>query len=78
MPFTQLINDQKEYFNSQITKDINWRTTQLHKIKRLVIENEQALLQALADDLAKPYQESWMTELSYITSEVDHTLKHLI
>lgn len=77
MPFTQLINDQKKYFKSQITKDINWRTTQLNKIKRLVIENEQALLQALANDLAKPYQESWMTELSYITSEVDHTLKHL-
>lgn len=77
MPFTQLINDQKKYFNSQITKDITWRTTQLNNIKRLVIENEQALLQALAEDLAKPYQESWMTELSFITSEVDHTLKNL-
>lgn len=77
MPYTQKIELQRQYFNQHITKDITWRITQLQQLKKLVNENEKALCEALAKDLSKPYQEAWLTEVSYITTDIDHTLKHL-
>jgi len=72
----QLANLDK-YFTSHVTKDITWRKQQLSSIKQLVIENEQQLLAALTQDLGKPNFESWVTEISYISGDVDHTIKHL-
>lgn len=77
MSYTEKVALQRQYFNQHITKDIHWRVTQLQQIKKLVTENEQALCDALAKDLSKPYQEAWLTEVSYITTDIDHTLKHL-
>lgn len=77
MNFQPLLDKQKQYFNSNITRDLTWRIQQLKQIKKLVVENEQALLDALHKDLGKPALESWITELSYITGDVDHVLKHI-
>tara|TARA_R110002167_G_scaffold91458_1_gene245982 strand:- start:19591 stop:20958 length:1368 start_codon:yes stop_codon:yes gene_type:complete len=67
----------QKYFNSHVTKDMTWRRQQLTNIKKLIVENEKPLLEALYQDLAKPNLEGWVTEISYITGDVDHTLKHL-
>ena len=77
MQFTRLVNDQHNYFQSHITKTINWRIEQLTKIKQLVIEHEQDFLLALKEDLAKPFQESWLVEVSYVVNDINHCLKHL-
>ncbi|WNC73508.1 aldehyde dehydrogenase family protein [Thalassotalea psychrophila] len=77
MDYKNLLKQQKEFFNSNATRDISWRVEQLKQVKQLVIENETALLNALEADLNKPAQEAWTTELSYITGDVDHVLKHL-
>ncbi|WOH37599.1 aldehyde dehydrogenase family protein [Thalassotalea fonticola] len=77
MNYQHLLDQQKEYFNSNVTRDLNWRIQQLKQVKQLVIDNEEALLKALKTDLQKPEQEAWTTELSYITGDVDHVLKHL-
>lgn len=66
-----------QYFNSHVTKDIAWRKQQLKSIKKMVIEHEKPLLDALYQDLGKPNLEGWVTEVSYITGDVDHTIKHL-
>jgi len=65
------------YFTSHVTKDIAWRKQQLINIKQLVIENETSLLDALFQDLGKPNFEGWVTEISYVSGDVDHTIKHL-
>jgi aldehyde dehydrogenase (NAD+) len=72
-----MLTKHNQYFDTNTTRDISWRISQLQAIKRLVIENEQALLDALQDDLAKPTLEAWITEVSYITCDVDHACKHL-
>ncbi|TRX57269.1 aldehyde dehydrogenase family protein [Thalassomonas sp. M1454] len=77
MNFQSILDKQKQYFDSNITRDLTWRIQQLKQIKKLVIENEQALLDALQQDLGKPALEAWITELSYITGDVDHVLKHI-
>lgn len=77
MNFSDQLKQHQIYFASNTTRDINWRIQQLKEIKRLVIENEQALIDALQADLGKPAQESWITELSYVTGDVDHVCKKL-
>lgn len=77
MTFFESFQQHNQYFDSNITRDLSWRKEQLQAIKRLVIENEQKWLTALQTDLAKPTLEAWITEISYVTSDVDHVYKHL-
>ncbi len=77
MNFEHQINQHKEYFTSHVTHDLHWRKTQLLQIKKLVTENEQLCLDALNKDLGKPALEAWITEVSYISGDVDHVVKRL-
>ncbi|OKY27117.1 aldehyde dehydrogenase family protein [Thalassotalea sp. PP2-459] len=77
MTFKQLVADQKTYFNTLVTRDIQWRKTQLRQINKMVQENEQRFLDVLSEDLGKPSLESWMTEVSYVAGDVDHVIKRL-
>lgn len=77
MDFSEQLALHQQCFASNITRDLAWRKNQLQQIKRLVIENEQAFLAALYDDLGKPAQEAWITEVSYVTGDVDHVCKRL-
>jgi len=77
MAYNAALLEHNQYFDTNITRDLSWRKQQLQAIKALVIENEKELLAALQKDLAKPTQEAWITEISYVTSDVDHVCKHL-
>jgi len=77
MAYNAILLEHNQYFDTNITRDLSWRKQQLQAIKSLVIENEKELLAALQKDLAKPTQEAWITEISYVTSDVDHVCKHL-
>jgi aldehyde dehydrogenase (NAD+) len=77
MAYSATLIQHNLYFDTNITRDISWRKQQLQAIKQLVIDNEKDLLNALQTDLAKPTLEAWITEISYVTSDVDHVCKHL-
>jgi len=77
MAYNTILTQHNQYFDTNITRDLLWRKQQLQAIKNLVIENEKSLLKALQTDLAKPALEAWITEISYITNDVDHVCKHL-
>jgi len=77
MAYNAILTKHNQYFDTNITRDISWRIKQLQAIKNLVIENEQDLLNALQDDLAKPTLEAWITEVSYVSNDVDHVCKYL-
>ncbi|NMP17338.1 aldehyde dehydrogenase family protein [Thalassotalea sp. Y01] len=77
MNYQAILDGQKAYFNSNVTRDYQWRKQQLLQIKKLVVENEQQILAAINADLNKPAQEAWTTELSYITGDVDHVIGKL-
>ncbi|MEW6992045.1 aldehyde dehydrogenase family protein [Colwelliaceae bacterium 6441] len=77
MNFEQQINLHKQFANTRITHDISWRKKQLLQISKLVSENEKLWLAALQSDLAKPTLEAWITEVSSITADVKHVIKHL-
>ncbi|MGB1262470.1 MAG: aldehyde dehydrogenase family protein [Cognaticolwellia sp.] len=77
MDFSEQLAQHQAFFSSNASRDLTWRKQQLQQIKRLVIENEQACLTALSQDLGKPAQEAWITEVSYVSGDVDHVCKRL-
>lgn len=62
---------------SGLTRPLNWRQQQLQQLTALLNDHEQALLQALEQDLGKSAAEGWLTEIGFLHSDIKHTLKHL-
>jgi len=77
MAYNAILTKLNQYFDTNTTRKISWRKQQLQAIKQLVLENEQDFLNALQEDLAKPTLEAWITEISYVTNDVEHVCKHL-
>lgn len=74
---TNLVNIQKEYFNKNETKDLNFRINALKKLKDLIIINEKEILDSLYKDLRKSNFESYETEIGIILEEINYTVKNL-
>jgi aldehyde dehydrogenase (NAD+) len=72
-----LVKRLRTAFLSDRTKSADWRDQQLAALKRMLHEHEADFLDALGEDLGKPQLEGWVTELSYVTGEIDHCRKHL-
>ncbi len=58
-------------------RDLPSRRVQLEQLKRLLVENEGAIVAALEADLCKPQIEAYATEVAFTVSEIDHALRHL-
>ncbi|WP_330254198.1 aldehyde dehydrogenase family protein [Nocardia sp. NBC_00565] len=76
MPSTQ-IADLRTAFQDGVTRPVAWRADQLRALRRLLLENENALATALHQDLRKSATEALMTEIGVVVGEIDHTLSHL-
>jgi aldehyde dehydrogenase (NAD+) len=53
MNYAEILQKQKIFFNSQKTKDLTFRKTQLKKLKQLVKNNEKLLYDAIYKDFKK-------------------------
>ena len=72
-----LIGGLRDTFDSQLTRPLAWRRAQLLALRRLLVERETELADALQQDLGKHPTESHTTELGFTRNEIDFTLKHL-
>lgn len=77
MDFKHLLTQQKSYVTKGATAALNFRLQQLKKLKALIKENEQKVVKALQNDLAKPEQESFVSEIAIIYEEIKHTTTNL-
>jgi acyl-CoA reductase-like NAD-dependent aldehyde dehydrogenase len=77
LSITEIISQQRAYFATGKTKEINFRYEKLQTLKQAVIENESAIIQALKLDLAKPEFEIFTGEINLVIKEIDNTVKHL-
>lgn len=73
----EIVEKQKKYFNSSKTLDINFRLDMLNKLKKIIIENNDLIENALYEDLHKSKTESYMTEIGMALSEINDAIKHL-
>ncbi|QNP68496.1 aldehyde dehydrogenase family protein [Streptomyces roseirectus] len=64
-------------FRTGRTKPVEWRTTQLRRLRDLLKEKGDDLAAALHTDLGKSSTESYRTEIDFTVREIDHTLDHL-
>lgn len=71
------IKNQRSYFNSGATLPIDFRITQLKKIKFLIAKHENELHQAIFNDFKKSKYENQLTEIFPIYHEIDNAIKNL-
>jgi len=64
-------------FESGRTRPLAWRREQLNRMKAMLVEREQDLLDALAADLGKPRAEAWATDIGFVIAEIDYVLRRL-
>lgn len=71
------LNRLKSTFAGGKTKPLAWRKSQLLAMKQMLLENEQAIYQALAADLNKCEFEAYSSEYSYLLNDIKLSLKNL-
>ncbi len=71
------IKQQREFYNTQKTKNTAFRKTQLKKLKKLVTDYEKEIQEALQKDLGKPNFESYLAEIEFVLQELRYTLKKM-
>lgn len=67
----------RRYFDSGITRPWIFRSEQLKKLKRSIVDHEQDLYDALYADLKKSPEECWVTETGMVLSELNAAIKNL-
>jgi aldehyde dehydrogenase (NAD+) len=64
-------------FDSGRTRPYAWRLGQLKAMRRLCLENKDAITAALRADLRRPQLECVLAEVQVVVAEIDHAIKHL-
>ena len=77
MDILKIVNQQKAFFNSNATKDVNFRIETLKKLKHVLKENEDKLYTAIYSDFKKSKFETYLTEISLIYNEINDSINNL-
>ncbi len=77
MNFQDILTQQRELFNSQKTKSLNYRKIYLEKLKEVLIKNEDLLYEAIYGDFGKSKFDTFTTEISFVLKDIDYFLKNL-
>lgn len=77
MSYKDVFNKQRNYFNTNVTKEVSFRINVLNSLKEVIINNEELIYQALKEDLNKSSFESFITEIGFIIKEINYFIKNL-
>ncbi|KAL7010959.1 hypothetical protein ACKWTF_014026 [Chironomus riparius] len=72
--YEDLMNRANAAFQSGKTKDVDFRKTQLRALLRMYEENKEPMARALAADLRKPKQESYVCEIDFLINDLKNML----
>lgn len=75
VPVTDIIRKQRDFFATGKTKDVKWRMEQLKRLKQAVVDDQEAIINAVKADLGRPEFEAYF-EIAAIT-EINYAIKHL-
>jgi aldehyde dehydrogenase (NAD+) len=75
--YQELLNKQRTFFRNGKTKDVQFRIKTLHTLKDLIQAHEQAILDAVKQDLNKSEMEAKRAEVGLVVSEINFTLDNL-
>lgn len=77
MSIQNILEKQRDFFNSQATKSLDFRKAQLKKLKQIISDNENLFYEAINKDFGKSQFDTYTTELSIIYGEINYYLKNL-
>lgn len=72
-----ILDKQINYFDTQITKNVQFRINMLKKLKDGIKKYEDKISEALYIDLGKHKNESYMTEIGFVYSSIGHMIKSI-
>lgn len=73
----EVVETQRRYFDSNTTKNTDFRIAQLKKLRSLIKENESGLNDAIYRDFKKSAFETYSTELFLLYQEISLAVKNL-
>lgn len=73
----EIIEKQRDYFNSNKTKSVDFRIRQLKKFRDLLKENEQALYDAIYADFGKSEFDTYTNELALVYIEIKDAIRNV-
>lgn len=77
MDFQNILEKQREFFNSQKTKNLKFRKMYLKKLRDALVNNEQELYKAIYEDFGKSKFDTYTTEISFVLKDIDYYLKNI-
>lgn len=77
MNISQLINTQKDFFNTNKTKNLLFRKQQLLKLEELLRHHEDLLNEAIYKDFKKSAFQNYVSELSLLYHDIHDACKHM-
>ncbi len=75
--YTDLINQQREFFNTGKTLDVDFRISALKRLKLEIQRQEMNIEHVLKKDLGKSKFETYLGEVGSILVEIDYHIKNL-
>jgi len=73
----KILDEHKKFFATGKTKNIDFRIEQLRKLRRAITDNEEAIIDALHQDLHKSRYEAFTTEIGLLYTSIRIMTKNL-
>jgi aldehyde dehydrogenase (NAD+) len=67
----------RKTFATGKTRSVEWRREQLHALKRLMVENETKIADALGKDLGRSPFEAWLADVASTSGECEYAAKNV-
>ncbi len=77
MDYSEIINRQRQYFNTHATRDIGFRIAQLKKLRKIIAQQEAILYEAINSDFKKSEFDTYASEFSQIYENIRDAIKHV-
>lgn len=77
MEYKEMLAKQKTFFNSGITRSVQWRKSRLKALYAAIVNYQKELFDALKSDLNKSPMEAFSTEIGLVLEEISFALKHI-
>ena len=73
----EILENQKKFFESGKSRDINFIKKKLQQLKNSILKNEEDIYSALYKDLKKSKFEAYISEIGILISEIDLVIKNI-
>jgi acyl-CoA reductase-like NAD-dependent aldehyde dehydrogenase len=73
----QILTDQRSFFRTGKTLDLNYRLANLKKLRTLILDYEPQIVEACWNDFHKPEFEVLATETRFVLTELNHAIRRV-